>query len=555
MRSFVRIAAITLASAVLGACVHETKLLVGGDAHDLRKRAPGTAESSPSHPPILVIALDGVDRELLYDMIRAGELPAFSALLGPHAYFDRTIMSTLPSSTMAAWATTFTGVTPAHHGIAGNEFFIREDRRFAAPAPATFNDHAPVLQIYTDQYLNKLCLAPSVYDRMRADDPNVLVWVAMQQIYSGADKFLLTKPTILIDAFEAFVDETVSKVATQSESRSAYEKLDKQVVDVVVGALDDKLVPDVLTVYLSGTDLYAHVAKEGPDAARRAYLRDIVDGSIGTLTGKLRARGALANRWVVVTSDHGHTEVMHDGDHAMTTNIDHGPPAVLVKTGFRVRPFKLDVSKTDDFQSVIAFEGAMAFVYLADRSTCDHEKVACDWTKPPRYEEDVLAVAEAYSKNNEDGALVPALRGKLDMVLTRRPRAWAEDDLPFEVYVGHGAAMPIDTYLASHPHPTYAELATRLHDLAVGPHGERAGDVLLIAHNGDRATPAERYYFAEPYHSWHGSPSHKDSDIPLIVSHPPTSEPDIQAFVEHALGEHPRQQRITDLLLDIRHRH
>jgi hypothetical protein len=144
------------------------------------------------------------------------------------------------------------------------------------------------------------------------------------------------------------------------------------------------------------------------------------------------------------------------------------------------------------------------------------------------------------------------LKGTLDMVLTRRPRPYAEDDLPFEVYVGAGKLVSIESYLAAHPHPTYVDFASRLHELGVGPHGERAGDVLLVAHNGDRATPAERYYFAPPYHSWHGSASKKDSDVPLIVSREGATTDAIRTFVQHTLGEHPHQQKITDLLLALR---
>jgi len=135
------------AFATIGCAGKVWKLVVGGNAHELRKRLANVAPNSPNHPGLLILALDGVDRALLYDMVRKGDLPALGALLGggergefPHAYFNSTLLSTLPSTTMAAWVTAFTGVGPAEHGVAGNEFFIREERRFAAPAPATFND-------------------------------------------------------------------------------------------------------------------------------------------------------------------------------------------------------------------------------------------------------------------------------------------------------------------------------------------------------------------------------------------------------------------------------
>ncbi len=535
------------------------QLAFGGDSRDLRPRPPGAGQSSPTHPPVLVVAFDGVGRAILYDLLRCGMMPGLARLLGsgegkafPHAYFDERLLSTLPSSTMAAWVTTFTGVGPAQHGVTGNEFFIREERRFAAPAPGTFSDSTPVLAIYTDGYLNKLGFSPSVYERMRKEDPDVLIWVAMQHFWAGTDRLLLTKPTIVAEAFEAFVANTASKLTTGKDTRDVYEHLDTQVVDVVIGALDAKPLPDVLTVYLSGADLYAHIASEGPDVARRAYLTEVVDPQMTRLARKLEERQGLLDRFVVVTADHGHTEVLHDDTHALSASDKHGPAVALERAGFRVRPFKLDVDAKDDFQAVLAYEGAIAYAYMADRSSCPNKGDVCDWKKPPRFEEDVLPVADAFFRSSEEGAPVPELKGTLDMVLTRRPRPYAEDDLPFEVYVGKGQLVPVERYLEEHPHPTYIDMASRLRELAVGPHGERAGDVLLLAHNGDRADVAQRYYFAEPYHSWHGSPSREDSEIPLIVARQTATPETLRALVDHAVGEHPHQQKVTDLLLSIR---
>ena len=44
------------------------------------------------------------------------------------------------------------------------------------------------------------------------------------------------------------------------------------------------------------------------------------------------------------------------------------------------------------------------------------------------------------------------LKGTLDMVLTRRPRPYAEEDLPFEVYVGHGKTVAVEKYLEDPRH-------------------------------------------------------------------------------------------------------
>lgn len=76
---------------------------------------------------------------------------------------------------------------------------------------------------------------------------------------------------------EGFVESRIEKHVEDKESRRLYAELDNAVVGVAASELDGKgPLPDFLTVYLSGTDLYAHVADEGPERARRSYLK-VVD--------------------------------------------------------------------------------------------------------------------------------------------------------------------------------------------------------------------------------------------------------------------------------------
>jgi hypothetical protein len=218
-----------------------------------------------------------------------------------------------------------------------------------------------------------------------------------------------------------------------------------------------------------------------------------------------------------------------------------------------MRPFKQHVSDDDPFSAVLAYGGATAYLYLADRSKCPGEKDRCPWSDPPRYKEDVLAAAEAIYRNNEDGNVAPKVKGTIDMIFVRRPKPVREIDDPFEVYVGGGRTMPVDEYLREHPHPTYVAVDARLRELAVGRYGERAGDIMLLAHDGDRDTPRGRYYFeGMPYRSWHGSPSKRDSEIPLIVANPRHTRASIAAWVRPLLGDTPFQRKITDIVLKLR---
>lgn len=542
-----------------GCAYRVVELVATGSSRELIERSDDSPARSPQLPGLLILAIDGVNRSLLYDMLRSGELPAASVLLGgaadgrfPHAYFDESMLATLPSTTIPAWVTAITGVPPAVHGISGNEFFIREQRRLAAPIPVSFDNSSPVLQTYTADYVNELVRQPTVYEQMRARDPHVLIWVAMHQLYTGADRLVLTRRTVLVDAFEAYVQKEVSELADQKESRAVFEKLDGEVIENVVSALDDGPIPDVLTIYVSGTDLFAHVAEVGPDPARREYLREVLDPLLEQLAKALAACGALEDRYVVVTSDHGHTEVPRDEQHALGAHRNRSAVALMRAAGFRPRPFVLDTATDDDFQAVFASGGAMAYVYVADRSTCPLQGDVCDWSHPPRFREDVLELAEAFHQSNRHGASAPALRGTIDLILTRKPRPHRDDDLPFQVYVGNYELEPLGEHLRDHPHRSYVDFEARMEELAAGPLGERAGDIMLVAHNGDREDRSERYYFAAPYHSWHGSPSRGDSEIPFIVAHSRQSEAAIRRVVRSALGKNPHQQRVTDVLLALR---
>ncbi|MFW5741181.1 MAG: hypothetical protein ACOC1F_12525 [Myxococcota bacterium] len=162
----------------------------------------------------------------------------------------------------------------------------------------------------------------------------------------------------------------------------------------------------------------------------------------------------------------------------------------------------------------------------------------------------MFVAADAFFENNRAGKLVPAMRRALDMVLVREPRPPAEIDAPFRVYVGGGRTQT--RYLAEHPRPGYVAFSARLRDLAVGPAGERAGDVLLIANYAHEGDPKDRFYFGRTYHSWHGGPGREDSEIPLIVAHHRKSRDELANVVRGALGEHPRQQKVADLVIHLR---
>jgi hypothetical protein len=553
-----------LLGAGLSACSAATQtrevaeLVVEGDSRDLRDGGEPRSAETERRPDLLVLAIDGIDRDLLYDMLRRGQLPGLALLLGggsggdfPHAHLDRTVLSTLPSSTIPAWATIFTGQPPAVHGLSGNEVFVRKDRSLAAPAPVSFNDATPTLQCYTDDYADGLLEVPTVYEQIRARDRGVRIWVSMSQFHRGADRLLMARRTIMAKAFYRFLDDLVGD-EEDDDRMETFASLDGEVLDVLIDKLDDGDLPDVLTVYLVGADLFAHQARAGPDRARRLYLRQVLDPKLRALHRVLDRRGALRDRFVVVVSDHGHTDVLEDERHALGTGEEGEPPDVLRAAGFRVREMAWKVDDAADFQSVIAYGGATAFVYLADRSHCPDEGQKCDFRAPARFTEDVLPAADAFFRSSRDGRPVAGMRDTIDLVLVRRPRPAGQEAAPFQVYVGDGEVEDVGKYLARHPRRGYVRVAERLRDLAVGPLGDRAGDILLISRDGAERDIRRRFYFSTTYESWHGSPARKDSEIPFILAHGGKSRAELARLTRAALGDHPGLDRVGRLLVRLR---
>jgi hypothetical protein len=510
----------------------------GGEKHLRTPMRPLRGETR-----VLVFAFDGVGDDDLRGAVEAGRVLNISAVLGAttgspgeyaHAFAVPNAMSVLPSITVAAWTSLFTGRAPGETGIPGNEWFSREEMRFYAPVPGSFqsNDHA--IRMYTEGLVGKAVRTSTLFEQV-----NVRSHVSMLPLYRGADLLHLPKLNTFGDLFVATLEGAVQGQPTQK----SFSEMDQNAVRSVIAGLKEYGAPDLQVVYFPGVDLYTHVVEEPIDAQRR-YLQEILDPLVGQVLDEYRRQGVLERTYVVFVSDHGHTPVIGDDRHALSDE----PAALLDSLGFRVRPFRIDV-KEDDFQAVLAYQGSMAFVYLADRSTCTAPGSRCSWNRRPRWEEDVIPVVRAFDRANRTGEGVPDLRGTLDLILARpAQRWWQRGPRAFQVWDGEHL-VPISEYLRQSPRPDLLRLDERMRDLATGPLGHRAGDVLLMARAGSAEPIESRFYFGrEGYTSWHGSPSAQDSRIPIVVAHTGSSGSELRRMVEPVMGATPSQIEFARLI-------
>jgi hypothetical protein len=530
---------------VVAACSPLRKIIANG----------GTKKVAPVVPPhtagpyVLIFALDGVGHDQFADAILPPSSPRVEQLFGKpisfdgvfeHAYSIPNAVSVLPSTTIDAWAATFTGTPPAYNGVMGNEWFERETATFYAPAPVSLNKPGQSMQVYTDDLVGERLKTRTLFQQVKGPS-----FVSLNAIYKGSSVFTSVDTSGFGALASSYVESEIGDF-TEAEQR-AYTKLDMDSVPQVLGELQKRGVPAVQVAYFPGIDLYTHIAKSSLHD-QEEYFKTILDPSIGLILDEYQKQGALDQTFVIFIADHGHTPVLKDNRHALGADPDSCAPKVLESIGFKMRPPTLH-PWDDDYQAVLAYQGAIAYVYLANRAICTVGQ-KCDWSKPPRFKEDVMVTARAFYQANKTGAHSDGLKGSLDLIFARKPVPTGVNTHPYEVFDGH-RLISIQTYLKAHPRPDFMQLERRMRWLSAGPWGNHAGDVLLLSKSGLNRPIEDRYYFSKPYNSWHGSPSIQDSHITFAVANAKSSGASLKDAVRQIGDNEPSQLDLVPLVLKL----
>ncbi len=515
----------------------------------------GTEQLTPVVPPpqsgphILIFALDGVGYDQFTDATTAGASPRVEALLGKslgagifeHGYSIPDAVSVLPSTTIDAWSATFTGTPPAVNGVTGNEWFQRETATFFAPAPVSLPKYGgQTTEVYSEDLIGAQLKTPTLFEQIHGSS-----FVSLNGVYKGASIFTSVDTSGFGALASSFIESEIGD-DTEAE-QNAYAKLDLDSISLVVKAIEKHGVPIVQVVYFPGIDLYTHIAKD-PLRDQVDYFKTIINPSVGLVIDEYQKKGALDDTFVIFVSDHGHTPVLRDDRHSLAPKPDDRTPRVLTRLGFKMRPLEVKTG-SDDYTAVLAYQGAMAYLYLANRAICKPGR-KCDWNKPPRFHHDVMAVARAFYQANKTGLRSHGLEGSLDLIFARKPQPTGADTLPYEIFDGN-ELVPIDQYLKSNPRPDLIQLERRMRWLSAGPWGNHAGDVLLLAKSGLNRPIEDRYYFSRPYNSWHGSPSLQDSHITFAIANPKSSGSELKDLVGQIGDREPSQLDLVPLVFKL----
>jgi hypothetical protein len=520
----------------------ERTLTTGGE----RKLKPAASVPLASSR-VIVFALDGAGHDQLMEAIGSGEAPNMAGLLGKdegnglfaHGYSAPNALSVLPSSTIADWSAVFTGQAPAWDGVTGDEWFVRETMEFLAPVPVSVEDTTDIIKVVNSDLVGRSLTVPTLYEQIGGRSN-----VSMLSVYKGANLYTTVAPASLVGLFVGLIS---GKVEGESAEKSLSADLDSDSVPKLIDAINEHGFANLQVVYFPGIDIYTHETKD-PLRSQVAYLEQVTDPLVGKVLDFYRQKNALDGTYVMFIADHGHIPVMHDRGHSIGTGAGT-PFALLRQLGIRVRKPSVDVTTDeDDFQAVIAYQGFMAYIYLADRSTCGVPGHKCAWAQPPRFEKDVLPVVRALDAANLTGAGMPELKGTIDLIFTRYPVSKGETAQEYKIYY-RGKLLPIYQYLLEHSRPDLIDLDRRMRWLSAGPYGNRAGDILLLAKTGMTVPIADRYYFcAVPHYTMHGSAEEQDGHVPIILVQSGGSGDQMRAIVEKLGGEAPSERAVTSIV-------
>jgi len=489
--------------------------------HAEGSRAVGSTPAQPPRrgPYVILFAIDGAGYDQLLAAIGSGHATHLAQMLGKpagvnlyeHAYSAPDAITIMPSCSTAGWSAIVTGLPPADNGVAGDEFFVREQNRFYAPIPLSTRDPRDFIAAVDDDLLGRILEVPTVYQQIA--EPS---YVSLLYVYHGAAIYSTLSGRALL---ELGVGIIAGRFEEQTLRQSIAPRIDDGSIPEIMRVLRGHGIPRLLVVYFPGPDIYAHGSPD-PLRAQTRYLETHVDADIGRVLDEYARRDALDDTYVIITADHGHTPVMNDSAHDLDAGGHGALFRLLERSGFRVRPPGLRLAPTArDYQAVVADEGFSAYLYLADRSTCPARGDACEWSRPPRFRRDLMPVLRALARANRFGQRVARMKGTLDLIFARDYRHGTLRPLPpLEVFDGR-RLVPTALYFARHPRPDLADPVQRMSWLGNGPYGDRAGDIVVLAKAGMGVPVKQRYYFSNAtYHAWHGSLSRQDAHVPLILA-------------------------------------
>jgi hypothetical protein len=283
---------------------------------------------------VLLVVIDAATPHVVCPAITTGRLPVFKRLADAGAMHERSA-SIFPSITPAATTSIVTGCYPAEHGIAGASWFDETREEIAYYGDDFWVIAREGFGAFIRDFLIRLngdrLRAPTLFEMIErsgrtAASLNYLV-------FRGNYPHRVNVPGLLAAIPGVPLTETIEGPSILSlgdfvgEPRAHGRKLDEKsgllhrfgMDDASTGSLLCDLMaagplPDFTLAYFADNDYRSH--EIGPVAALGVVMRvDRMLGDAFDAAGGLDR--VLADTCVIVTSDHGHCDVLHDSERAV----------------------------------------------------------------------------------------------------------------------------------------------------------------------------------------------------------------------------------------------
>ena len=285
-------------------------------------------------PKVLLVVIDAATPRVVCPAIRTGQLPTLQRLLEAGAMHEESV-TIFPSITPAATTSIITGCYPAEHGIAGASWFDQTRQEVAYYGDDFWVIAREGFGEFIRDFLLRLngdrLVAPTLFELVertgrRAACLNYLVFRGLSAHQVNIPGLLAALPGVpytetvegpSILSLGDFVGPCTPHGRNLSEEDGLLHRFgmdDESTGAMLRNLMQERSLPDFTVAYFADNDYRSHDI--GPHAALKVVER------VDRLLGEAFDAGGgidrvLSDTYVVVTSDHGHCEVLADKERSV----------------------------------------------------------------------------------------------------------------------------------------------------------------------------------------------------------------------------------------------
>lgn len=344
---------------------------------------------------VLLVVIDGAAPRVLGPALQTGRLPVMQRLAAAGRYHDA-CTTIFPSITPAATGSIVTGEYPIETGILGAAWFDR-----ATGEVAYYGDDFWVIAregfgAFLEEFLLRLngdrLTAPTLFEMIEADGGstaslNYLVFRGPVErkarvprtlrFLPGVDRTVPVKTPSIVALGDFLTTRTMRgrPLVEQPGLLHRFGMDDASTAQLLCELAADKLLPDLTVAYFADNDFHSHRA--GPQRAVGVLER--VDRALEAMFDAAGGFDAvLKDLYVVITSDHGHCEILNEAERA----------AIRLDERLTVfRQAKLGRSWRDGDEIMICPNMRAAQVYFREPTERALRRAVADSLSDPRVEQ------------------------------------------------------------------------------------------------------------------------------------------------------------------------